>query len=163
MLKITTALLTTLLLSGCSQFKHAPTKYDPPLGVNDIAKIRLMGNPLYYSIRQKNSKGEMVGGFVVEHNRFLNIGFGTTVDIGLSKIEGKDYSGKYFETLVESDKETHVNYLAQNCSVTLKINPKKDAVYEVHYSDSDKTGYCVLYIHPVVFDEKNSIYIEGKS
>lgn len=163
MLKIKAVLLTTILLSGCSQFMHAPTKYDPPAGGNEVAKIRLMGNPLYYSIYQRESADKMVGGFVVEHNRFLNIGFGTTVDIGLPKIDGRDYSGKYFETLVEADKEVHVNYLAQNCNVTLKILPMKDFLYEVHYSDSDRTGYCTLYIRPVVFDKINSVYMEGNS
>ncbi len=103
-----------------------------------------------------------MGGFVIEHNRYLNIGFGSTVDMGFPKIQGKDYTGKYFETLVIADRKTEITYLAPNCSVTLDVIPKKDATYEVHYSDTDRTGYCVLYIRPVVFDEVNSIYIEGR-
>ena len=163
MIRNITVLFSIILLVGCSTYFPVPTKYEPPTNISDIAKIRLMGNPLYYSIRQKNNTGVMAGGFVVEHNRFLNLGFGTTVDNGFPKIEGKDYTGKYFETFVIADRMTDINYLAPNCSVTLeKIIPKKDALYEVHYSDTDLTGFCVLYIRPVVFDEVNSIYIEGR-
>lgn len=161
MLKKITVLFSTILLSGCSQLFPVPTKYEPPRSIGDIAKIRLMGNAGYYSIRQKNDTGALVGGFVVKHNRFINIGFGTTFDMGFPKIQGKDYTGKYFETLVTAGRKTEINYLTSNCSVTLDVIPKKDAIYEVHYSDSDRTGYCVLYIRPVVFDEVNSIYIEG--
>ncbi|WP_241618588.1 hypothetical protein [Rosenbergiella epipactidis] len=162
MLKKIAMLFSIILLSGCSILFPVPTKYEPPISIEDVAKIRLMGNPLYYSIRQKNDSGTLVGGFVVEHNRYLNIGFGRTVDMGFPKIQGKDYTGKYFETLVIADRKAEITYLAPNCSVTLDIIPKKDATYEVHYSDTDLTGYCVLYIRPVVFDEVNSIYIEGR-
>lgn len=163
MLKEIAIIFSIILLTGCSKVFPVPTKYEPPRNTSDIAKVRLMGNPLYYSIRQKNDTGDLVGGFVVEHNRFVNIGLGTTVDSGFPKIQGKDYSGKYFETLVIADRKTEINYLAQNCSVTLDVIPKREAIYEVHYSDSDLTGYCVLYIRPVVFDEVNSIYIEGSN
>ncbi|WP_241640439.1 hypothetical protein [Rosenbergiella epipactidis] len=96
MLKKIAMLFSIILLSGCSILFPVPTKYEPPISIEDVAKIRLMGNPLYYSIRQKNDSGTLVGGFVVEHNRYLNIGFGRTVDMGFPKIQGKDYTGKYF-------------------------------------------------------------------
>lgn len=153
-------LALTFIVTGCNSILPAPTKYEPPVNSTNISKIRLMGNPLYPSIDQKDSTGKFVGGFIVEHNRFLNLGFGTTVDIGLPKIQRNDYSGKYFETVIKADTETLVDYWKPNCRVSLKFMPKKDSVYEVRYSDTDKTGYCVLYIRAVVLDKTNSIYVE---
>lgn len=155
-------LLCVFLLSGCGSFLKAPTKYDPPQNSTDTAKIRLMGNPLYPSIYQEDQSGKFVGGFIVEHNRFLNLGFGTTVDIGLPKVQRNDYSGKYFETIIAANTKTRVEYLVPGCRVSLNFMPKKDGVYEVTYSATDKTGYCVLYIRTVEFDKINSIYVEGK-
>ncbi len=163
MLKKITILCSIILLPGCGQLFPAVTKYEPPTNTNDIAKIRLMGNPFFYSIKQKNDSDALVGGFVVERNRFVNLGFASTVDRGFPKIQGKNYNGKYFETFVVAERKTEINYRDPNCSVTLSVTPKKDAIYEVHYSDSDWTGYCVLYIRPIVFDEINAIYIEGRN
>ncbi|WP_241597148.1 hypothetical protein [Rosenbergiella epipactidis] len=53
MLKKIAMLFSIILLSGCSMLFPVPTKYEPPTSIDDVAKIRLMGNPFDYSIRQK--------------------------------------------------------------------------------------------------------------
>lgn len=148
-------------LTGCSkQFPHPVTYIQPDNDVN-IAKVRLMGAPMSYSIFQKNKNDTFVGGDVLQHNRWVNVTFGSTKDMGFQKIKNRDYSGKYYETLILPEIKTRIQHsLYGGCKVSLEFTPKKQGLYEVHYNYNDLSGYCVLYIKEIVFDSVNSIYVE---
>lgn len=148
-------------LAGCSKQFPKPVTYVQPDSEVNIAKVRLMGAPMTYSIFQKNKNNEFVGGDVLQHNRWINVTFGSTKDMGFPKIKNKDYSGTYYETLVLPEIETRIKHsLYGGCRVNLEFTPKKQGLYEVHYNYNDLSGYCVLYIKEIVFDSVNSVYVE---
>ncbi|MBS0053903.1 hypothetical protein KEM40_00395 [Yersinia sp. Marseille-Q3913] len=114
-----------------------------------------------FGLYQKDSNGKFVGGWVQEHSRYVNISLGSTKDIGLPKVTGKEYKDDYFETLLVPEKLTRIHHsLYQGCSVNLSFTPEKKGIYEARISYSDKSGYCVLYIKEIKYDQVNSLYVE---
>ncbi|WP_237680794.1 hypothetical protein [[Erwinia] mediterraneensis] len=158
----TATLFVSLLLAGCSTYFPEPALYVPPANSPDVAKIRLMGAPMSYALYQKDSDGKKTGGWVQEHSAYVNIFFGNTHDLGFPKLKNKDYSGKFFETTLLPDRLTTIHHsLYGGCSVNLEITPKKKALYEIHYSYADKSGYCVIYAKEIKYDSDMDIYYEG--
>lgn len=150
-----------LSASGCSTFFPEQTMYTPPVENSDVAKIRLIGAPMSFAIHQYDSSGKETGGWVMKHSRFFNPFLGSTKDIGLPKIAGKNYKDDYFETyLVPNEKTTVRHSLYQGCNVSLSFTPESKKIYEGHISYGDKTGYCVLYMKEVALDTINGIYVE---
>lgn len=156
------ALSVGFLLSGCTTLFSKPPLYVPPTNSSDVAKIRLMGAPMSYALYQTDSKGEKTGGWVQEHSAYFNILMGSTRDLGFPKLKNKDYSDTFFETTLRPDLPTTIHHaLHGGCSVDLNITPKKNALYEVHYSYGDKTGYCVIYAKEIKYDADMGIYYEA--
>ncbi len=151
----------SLLLAGCSTYFPKPKLYVPPANTPDVAKIRLMGAPMSYALYQKESDGKETGGWVQEHSAYVNILLGSTHDLGFPKLKHKDYSDTFFETTILPDRLTTIHHsLHGGCSVDLHIMPKKKALYEIHYSYGDKTGYCVIYAKEIKYDADMGIYYE---
>lgn len=156
------ALAVSLLLAGCSTFFKKPPVYVPPANTSDIAKIRLMGAPMSYALYQTGSDGQETGGWVQEHSGFVNIMSGNTRDLGFPKLKNKDYSDTFFETTILADRLTRIHHsLYGGCSVNIKISPKKNALYEIHYSYADKSGYCVIYAKEIKYDADMGVYYEA--
>ncbi|MDI6442608.1 hypothetical protein [Cronobacter dublinensis] len=154
-------LSATLLLAGCSAIFPKPALYVTPHNTPDVAKIRLMGAPMSYALYQKDSAGKETGGWVQEHSAYVNILLGNTQDLGFPKLKHKDYSDTFFETTLLPDRETTIHHsLYDGCTVDLTITPKKNALYEIHYSYGDKTGYCVIYAKEIKYDPDMGIYYE---
>lgn len=150
-----------LLLAGCSTYFPKPALYIPPASSPDVAKIRLMGAPMSYALYQKDSNGKETGGWVQEHSAYVNILLGNTHNLGFPKLKHKDYSDTYFETTLLPDRLTTIHHsLHGGCTVNLEITPKKNALYEIHYSYGDKTGYCVIYAKEIKYDSDMGIYYE---
>lgn len=155
-------LCVSLLLAGCSTYFPKPALYVPPANSTDVAKIRLMGAPMSYALYQKDSDGKETGGWVQQHSAYVNILLGNTHDLGFPKLKNKDYSDTFFETTLLPDRLTTIHHsLHGGCSVNLKITPKKNALYEIHYSYADKTGYCVIYAKEIKYDADMGIYYEA--
>ncbi|XWJ89621.1 hypothetical protein ACRARH_22355 [Phytobacter ursingii] len=154
-------LCVMLLLTGCSTYFAKPALYVPPANSPDIAKIRLMGAPMSYALYQKDTDGKETGGWVQEHSAYFNILLGNTHNLGFPKLKNKDYSDTFFETTLLPDRLTTIHHsLHGGCSVNLDFTPKKKALYEVHYSYADKTGYCVIYVKEIKYDADMGIYYE---
>lgn len=154
-------LCLTLFLAGCSTFFPKPTLYVPPANTPDVAKIRLMGAPMSYALYQKDSDGKESGGWVQEHSAYFNILLGSTHDLGFPKLKNKDYSDTFFETTLVPDRLTTIHHsLHGGCSIDIEIMPKKKALYEIHYSYADKSGYCVIYAKEIKYDADMGIYYE---
>lgn len=152
-------LSATLLLAGCSTLFPKPALYASPANTLEVAKIRLMGAPMSYALYQKDSNGKETGGWIQEHSAYVNILLGNTRDLGFPKLKNKDYSDTFFETMLLPDRQTTIHHsLYGGCSVDLNIIPKKKALYEIHYSYGDKTGYCVLYAKEIKYDSNMGIY-----
>ncbi len=156
------ALSVSVLLTGCSTYFPKPALYVPPAGTSDVAKIRLMGAPMSYGLYQKDADGKETGGWVMPHSAYVNILLGSTRDLGFPKLKNKDYSDTFFETTLLPDHPTIIQHsLYGGCNITLKLNPKKNALYEVRYSYADKTGYCTLSAKEIKYDKDMGIYYEG--
>lgn len=156
-------LAASLLLTGCSSLFSKPPLYVPPTNSADVAKIRLMGAPMSYAIYQKDSNGKQTGGWVQEHSPYFNILLGNTKDLGFPKLKNKDYSDTFFETTLLPDSETTIHHaLHGGCSININFTPKKNSLYEVHYSYADKSGYCVIYVKQIKYDADMGIYYEAK-
>ncbi|HEX4501636.1 MAG TPA: hypothetical protein VH187_10865 [Scandinavium sp.] len=150
-----------VVLSGCNSLFPEQKTYVPPMDNADVAKIRLIGPPMSYAIYQKDSNNNQTGGWVEKHSRYFNPFLGSTKDIGLPKISGKNYKDDYFETYIQPDMDTSIYHsLYQGCHVSLDFKPGKAKMYEAHISYGDKTGYCVLYLKEVVMDKINGVYVE---
>lgn len=155
------ALSVSLLFAGCSTYFPKPALYVAPVNTPDVAKIRLMGAPMSYALYQKDSEGKETGGWVQEHSAYVNILMGNTRDLGFPKLKNKDYSDTFFETTLLPDRLTTIHHsLYGGCSVNLRITPKKNALYEIHYSYGDKSGYCVIYAKEIKYDADMGIYYE---
>lgn len=153
--------LVAMILSGCSSFFKEPVMYTPPVNSSEIAKIRLIGPPMSYALYQKESSGKVTGGWVMKHNRFMNPFLGSTKDIGLPKVTGKEYKDDYFETYLKPEELTSIHHsLYQGCRVDISFTPKAHSIYEALISYGDKSGYCVLSLKEIVFDEVNYLYVE---
>ncbi|HHQ6582040.1 TPA: hypothetical protein ACSTJ2_004076 [Serratia fonticola] len=160
------SLMATMSLASCSLFPDPPM-YVPPPNDGSVAKVRLLGNPLTYSISQKKSNGESSGGYVQKHRRFLNIIPDRTKSIGMPKLPQGDYSDTYTEVTVTSGIKTTISHRISNpdgggCSVSLDFTPNEKGLYEFKYNYSDKSGYCVLYGNEIKYDSINETYIEEK-
>ncbi|MEN3754483.1 hypothetical protein ABC733_22975 [Mangrovibacter sp. SLW1] len=150
-----------LIISGCNTFFPEQKQYMPPPDSADVAKIRLIGPPMTFGLYQTDVSGKKNGGWVLKHSRYVNLSLGSTKDIGLPKVTGKKYDQDYFETFLIPDEKTAIrHYTYQGCSISLEFTPEKRKIYEARISYSDKSGYCVLYLNEVAFDNINKIYVE---
>ncbi|WP_159565319.1 hypothetical protein [Budvicia diplopodorum] len=143
------------ILSGCAGSWGQVPYIPPSASEENIAKIRLIGNPVGFTIGQLDKKAGHVDNSTV-------VIFKSSTDIGLPKLPSvpERYKETYFETALYAGTQTKISYSFGGCSVGMDFLPQKNEVYEFRASFSDLAGYCVLYGVHVKYDKENDIYVE---
>lgn len=146
------------LLSGCATYWGKVPYTPPPETEQNIAKIRMIGNPPGFTISQNGKKPGAVDFTSVVVMR-------PTHDLGFPKVANDPdrYKETYYDTTVYAGTPTRVGFtFLYGCEVGYTFVPQKGETYEFRLSVSDKTDYCVLYATHVKYDSENQIYLDDK-
>lgn len=154
-MKYISLIFLTLLLTGCSGIWGNPLYIPPADAEKNLAKIRLIGNPVGFSITQRNKKRERID------KRILPI-FIPSTDIGLPKFlsSPERYTETYFETRLYASKQATIGFSMAGCRISMKFIPEANEIYEFRVSFTEKTGYCILYGTHMKYDKINDLYVE---
>jgi len=154
-MKMVSTCCMMLVLTGCAgrwgQVPYVPPSKDEA----HIAKIRLIGNPVGFTISQFGNKSANVDNSQV-------VIFKSSTDIGLPKYQNSPdrYKETYFETTLYSRVPAIIGYNFAGCNLYKKFIPKDNEIYEFRVNFKDLSGYCILYSTHMKFDQKNELYVE---
>jgi len=154
-MKFAAVIAFSLILTGCAG-RWGQVPYMPPSD-NDknIAKIRLIGNPVGFTISQNGEKEANVDNSKV-------VIFKSSTDIGLPKYQSfpDRYKETYFETKLHAGIPTSIGYYFARCGISYVFLPQANEIYEFRINFSDRSGYCILYGSRMKYDKVNDVYVE---